>query len=124
MNTLRPPSVTIVGWLFVAAGAVGIAYHSRDLIGPGFSSGAISVLLLRLAAVVAGVYVLRGANWARFLAIAWMAYHVVLSAFHSMSELTIHLVFLTIIVAVLLRPAAAGFFRRSGNEKRELEARS
>jgi hypothetical protein len=120
----RPLSVTIVAWLFVAAGAVGIAYHSRDLTGPGFSIGDIWVLLVRLAAVVAGVYLLRGANWARVLAIAWMAFHVVLSAFHSMSELVIHLVFLTIIVTVLLRPAATAFFRRSSSEKRELEAGS
>jgi len=120
----RPLSVTVVGWLFVAAGAVGIAYHSRDLIAPGVSVGAIWVLLLRLAAVVAGVYLLRGANWARVLAIAWMAYHVVLSAFHSMSDLVVHLVFLTLIVAVLLRPAASAFFRRSSREKRKPAARS
>jgi hypothetical protein len=111
--TRRPISVTLVGWVFVLAGAVGIAYHARDLVGPEFQGGTIWVLLLRLAAIVAGFFILRGANWARVLAIAWMAYHVVLSAFHTVSELVVHVAFLTLIVAVLLRPAAAAFFRRS-----------
>ena len=115
----RPLSVTLVGWLFVVAGAVGIAYHARDLIGPAFHAEAIWVLLLRLAAIVAGLFVLRGANWARGLAIAWMAYHVVLSAFHSLSELVAHLAFLTFIVAMLMRPSAAAFFRAPGRDRSE-----
>jgi hypothetical protein len=112
-------SVTLVACVFVLAGAVGIAYHARDLVDPGFQVGTVWVLLLRLAAIVAGVFLLRGANWARVLAVAWMAYHVVLSAFHTMPELLAHLVFLTVIVAVLLHPSAAAFFVRAKREKNE-----
>jgi hypothetical protein len=106
----RPLSVTLVAYLFVAAGLVGIAYHGRDLAGPELGAEAIWVLLLRLAAIVAGVFLLRGANWARVVAIAWIAYHVVLSGFHSASELAVHLVFLVVIAWVLLRPSVAAFF--------------
>ena len=113
----RPLSVTLVGCLFLVAGAVGIIYHARDLIGPGFQARAIWVLLLRLAAIVAGLFLLRGANWARGLAIAWIAYHAVLSAFHSISQLVVHLAFLTFIVAMLMRPPAATFFRRSKDDR-------
>ena len=34
-------------------------------------------------AIVCGVFLLRGHNWARWLALAWIAFHVVLSAFHA-----------------------------------------
>ena len=111
--TERPLSVTLVGCLFVVSGAVGIAYHARDLIDPENQAEVLWVLLVRLLAIVAGFFLLRGANWARGLAIAWMAYHVVLSAFHTLSELLVHLAFLTFIVAMLMRPSAAAFFRRS-----------
>jgi hypothetical protein len=110
----RPLSVTLVGCLFVAAGGVGIAYHAFDLIGPRFQAEAVWVLVLRLLAIVAGLFLLRGANWARVLAIAWMVYHVVLSALHPVSELVTHLVFLVLILAVLLHPSAAVFFRTQG----------
>jgi hypothetical protein len=119
----QPLSVTIVGYLFVAAGAAGIAYHARDLSGPQFDAGAVWVLLLRLVAIVAGFFLLRGANWARVLALAWMAYHVVLSAFHSALELGVHLVFLTVISLMLLHPSAAAFFRPSSQDKRESAVR-
>jgi hypothetical protein len=53
---------------------------------------------------------LRGANWARWVAILWLAYHVVLSAFHSWSEAGVHAVLLAVISYVLLRRDAAEYF--------------
>lgn len=111
--TGRPLSVTVVGWLFVAAGSVGLVYHATELRAPGpFDSEVIWVLLVRLAAIVGGAFVLRGARWASWLLVAWMAYHVVLSALHSWSEAAVHAVLLVGVAYLLLRPEASAYFRR------------
>jgi hypothetical protein len=47
------------------------------------------------------LYILRGANWARGFAVAWIVYHAVLSAFHSVADLVIHAA-LSVIVAYVL----------------------
>jgi hypothetical protein len=54
---------------------------------------------------------LRGRNWARWGALAWMAFHVVLSAFHSLVQLAMHSVFFAVIAYFLFRPAAKEYFR-------------
>jgi hypothetical protein len=60
--------------------------------------------------VIAGVYMLRGANWARWLAIAWIAFHVGVSYFHSWGEMAMHAAILVVFAYILLRPAAAEYF--------------
>jgi len=42
--------------------------------------------MIRIIAVVGGVFLLMGHNWARWLMLAWLAFHVAVSAFHSLSE--------------------------------------
>jgi hypothetical protein len=54
---------------------------------------------------------MRGQNWARWLAVAWMAFHVILSAFHAVRELAIHSLFLAVIAWILFRPEGARYFR-------------
>jgi hypothetical protein len=63
---------------------------------------------------VGGIFILRGANWARWLLLAWLCYHVVLSAFHSLSEMIIHGVLCAVIASLLFRRQATGYFRRAG----------
>jgi hypothetical protein len=87
----RPLLVTVIGWLYLVTGAVGLAYHSTEHETVGlFQYEPVLVLFLRLLALVCGVFLLRGSNWARWLALAWMAYHVILSAFHPLFELAVH----------------------------------
>jgi hypothetical protein len=108
----RPLSVTIIGWLFIAAGAIGFAYHVTELrLERPFDYGVIWVCLLRLIAILCGVFVLRGSNWARWLLLIWIGYHVVLSAFHSVSEVVTHTLLLLVIAYFLFRPAASSYFR-------------
>lgn len=111
--TNRPLSVTIIAWVYIVVGAVGFTYHLSD-----FRAGAASeflwIELVRLLAVVAGVYLLRGRDWARWLALAWIGFHVILSAFHSLQQLAIHALFCAILAYFLLRPAAARYFRPAG----------
>lgn len=108
----RPLSVTIIGWLFIAVGVISFAYHFMEFnTRHTFQYAALWVLCLRLIAVVAGLFMLRGNNWARWLTMAWMGYHVVLSALHSWQELVIHGVFLVVLGYFLFRADAAPYFR-------------
>jgi len=108
----RPLSVTIIAWLYIAMGVVGLAYHGTELkLARPFENDAVWVCLVRLLAVIAGAFMLRGRNWARWLSIAWMAWHVGLSAFHSLSELIMHSVLLVVFAFFLFRPPASAWFR-------------
>jgi hypothetical protein len=57
-----------------------------------------------------------GQNWARWLALAWIAFHVVLSALHPIPELIIHAVFCAVFAWLLFRPEAARYFRGAQSE--------
>jgi len=108
----RPRAVTAIGYLFMAAGAVGFVYHVTELrIRNPIDLELLAVLMIRLLAIVSGAFMLRGANWARWLALVWVAYHVLLSARHSMSEMVTHLLLLSVVSFLLLRPDAASYFR-------------
>jgi hypothetical protein len=108
----RPLSVTVIGCLFIAAGIIGFAYHATEFksLHP-FPSEIVWAAAVRLLAVVGGVFVLRGRNWARWLLVAWIAFHVVLSAFHSWSELIVHGLLFVVVAYVLFRPRASAYFR-------------
>ena len=91
----KPPlSVIAASCVYIATGAIGFAFHAGDLkTGDLLRDGALWIELVRLSAVVAGVFILFGRNWARWLAMAWIALHVVLSFFHSLTQVAIHCVF-------------------------------
>lgn len=105
----RPLSVTLLGCAYLAVGAGGMLAHF-----PGFHSWRYDDLLVEfteLLALLGGALILTGKSRARWLAVAWMAFHVILSAFHSAPETALHGFFLALIVWVLFRPAAARYFR-------------
>ncbi len=108
----RPLSVTILACVYIAVGTIGFAYHftefqARD----GFQYDAVWVELTEFLAVVCGTFMLRGHNWARWLALAWMAFHVFLSAFDAFREFAIHGLFCAAIAWLLFRSDAARYFR-------------
>jgi hypothetical protein len=109
----RPLSVTIIGWLFILIGTIGFLYHSNELRSPRrFGSYLIWVCLLRLIAIVSGAFLLRGNNWARWVLLIWMAYHVGLGVLHSWSDVLIHSLILIVIAFFLWRPQASAYFRQ------------
>ena len=71
----------------------------------------LAILLIRLLAVVSGAFMLRGANWARWVLVAWMAYHIVLSAFHSVTEFALHAVLFGTLTYFLFRTRSSAYFR-------------
>ena len=108
----RPVAVTILAWVYIAVGAVGFAYHFTDFQAKDvFQFDGVGVEFVRLLAVICGAFMLRGHNWARWLALAWIAFHVILSAFHALPQFAIHCVFCAVIAWLLFRPEAARYFR-------------
>ena len=106
----RPLSVTVISCLFIAAGVVGLAYHAREFTTRPPLEYAL-VCSVRLLAILGGVFMLRGRNWARWLVLAWVACHVVLSAFHPLSELVVHSVLFAVVAWFLFRPQVSAYFR-------------
>ncbi|HKW96797.1 MAG TPA: hypothetical protein VJN43_03645 [Bryobacteraceae bacterium] len=113
----RPIAVTIIAWVYIVVGTAGFAYHFREFEGRAvFAGDTLWVELVRLAAVAAGIFLLRGHNWARWLAVAWIAVHVVVSAFHSVPQLAVHAVFCAAIAYFLFRREAAEYFRAAARQ--------
>ena len=122
----RPRSITIIGWIFVAYGCIALVGSVLPLIGVAGSLttaeiearpveyGLISAL--RVAAGVGGAFMLRGSNWARWLIVAWMAYHVVISIERSPVQVAVHAVFLVLLLYFLLHPKASAYFRGANAE--------
>lgn len=108
----RPLAVTVISGLFLAVGVVGLAYHITEFNAQGpFKYELVWVCLVRLLAIVCAVFMLRAGNWARWLLVIWIAYHVILSAFHSLAELIVHGLLLAVIAYFLFRPSASAYFR-------------
>lgn len=111
MKTKRPLSVTILACLYLAVGLIGFVGRFSDLL--AWRQDAVWIESTEFAGIVCGVFLLLGQDWARWLALAWIAFHVALSIFHPLFELVLHAVFLVVIAWVLLRPPAWRYFRRA-----------
>ena len=107
----RPVSVTLIGVLFLLAGLVGVIYHATEFnLRDPLRAEMFWVLVVRLLAIVGAVFLFRGRNWARWLLVLWMAFHVVLSSFHSVSKLIVHGLLLAVIAYILFRRTASLYF--------------
>src|SRR5438270_13560546 len=107
----RPLSVLVIGGVYIAGGAIGLASHFSDFKPQHpFQYNIVWISLINLLAIVCGAYMLRGSNWARWLAIAWMAFHVVLSSFHSWFEFAIHSLLCAAVAYFLFRSRATRYF--------------
>jgi hypothetical protein len=69
----------------------------------------VEVLAVGIAALVGGVYLMKGRNWARWLLAVWMAFHVAISIGQP-KQLIAHIVIFGAITFLLFRPAAAQYF--------------
>jgi hypothetical protein len=103
----RPVIVTAIGILFILAGGTGFVYHFHQPYDRDFAA----IELVRLLAVLGGVFMLLGHGWARWLVIAWMTLHVAISALDSVGKFAFHLVLLLVIGYALVRPPASEYFR-------------
>ena len=92
----RPLAVTVISLIYIVVGIVGLVFHLVDFKGQlSLRSEITWVTAVRLLAIVAGI----DHNWARWLALAWMAFHVVLGALNAPSQLLLH-AFLLVVLAI------------------------
>ena len=127
----RPVVLTLVAWLFIAVGAAGLGNdlwplltsHAAEQIARLRADGLADIgpaWTARVAAVVAGIWLLRGRNWARWVLVAWMAFHIGLSAFHSRRQLIAHCVFFPPILYVLFRRESNLYLRTPIQPQRQV----
>jgi hypothetical protein len=108
----KPPlAVLVIAGLYVFVGILGISYHFPQLLAS--EHGALGIELTDLLAIVCGASLLRGYNWGRWLAVAWIAAHVVLTAFESLPQFAFHASLWAAITWLLFRPDSAQYFRRA-----------
>ncbi|MFY9804108.1 MAG: hypothetical protein WA211_04315 [Candidatus Acidiferrales bacterium] len=106
----RPFQVTLLGWLFIAVGIFATAYHLSK---SALDRWMLLIVLFEFVAIVAGFFLLRGARWARWLLLAWIAFHVVVSGLNSVWSSLPHAVLLLAVGYVLLGPPTAQYYRRA-----------
>lgn len=115
----RPISITLISWLFIVgngimllAGWMPPAQRLVELEQNPIESGAVHAV--RILGIICGAFILRGGNWARWLAVAWLAFHVGISAFSPEKQAVVmHSILMALIVFLLFRPPANAYFRNA-----------
>jgi hypothetical protein len=111
----RPPTITALAVLYMVVGLVSTSYHFSAF--KTFPLTFLSItetslmFVIGALAVVAGYYMLRGRNWARWLAFSWTVFHVILSAFQSPWGLVFHSVFVFLLGLLLFNKEANQWFK-------------
>ena len=98
-----------MGGLFIVAGLVGLVYHG---VSEPFSRELVLILLVRITAIVGGALLILGYGWARWVLIAWMGFHVAISALNSVEQVVMHAVLLVVVAYFLTRAPASEYFRK------------
>jgi hypothetical protein len=113
----RPRSITIISWLFIVLGSIGFLSSLLPYIDATSAQRLTEfkvhwiVYVARIAAVVSGVFMLYGFNWARWLLVVWMGFHIVLSILHSPLQLLMHSVIFAVLLYFLFRRQSSAYFR-------------
>ena len=111
---MRPRSITIISWLFIIFGSIALlsgVLPIRDLMSHWY------VHLSRILMIVAGVFMLKGRNWARFLLVLWIAFHIVISALHSIQFLLMHVAIFSVILYFVFRRQSSTYFSQSARDQ-------
>jgi hypothetical protein len=103
----RPIAVLLVSCLYIAVGAIGFAVNFPKLM--ALQPESIWIELTELLALLAGAFMFRGQNWARWLALLWMAFHVAIS-FPVVRQVVTHSIIFALIVWLLFRGDARRYF--------------
>lgn len=116
MTRKRPIAVIIISCIYIVTGIAGLVFHlSKYRIQHPFEYDIVWIAIVEILAMVAGAYMLRGKNWARWLAVAWMAFHVVISIHSPLQQLIVHSLLLVIFAYFLFNRTAKEYF--SGGSK-------
>jgi hypothetical protein len=104
----RPVAVLLVSCLYIAVGVIGLIVHFSGLV--ALQRESVWIELTELLAFVAGVFMFRGHNWARWLALVWMAFHVAISL-PVVRQVVTHSIIFALIAWALFLPNVRQFFK-------------
>jgi hypothetical protein len=121
----RPKSVTFISWFFIVTAVISLFTTFTSMNNPLVlellaknplpipAQFAMTYISLAIS-IISGIFMLRGANWARFLYIIWGAIGFLISLATSPAKLLLipGIIIYGIIVFLLLRPNANAFFSR------------
>ncbi len=108
----KPPiAVILIAVLYIVAGSAGLIYHLHEWNSPSHTHNELlGMSVVRALAIVAGIFLLFGKNWARALALVWIAFHVVIGAMHDLMSLVIHAMLMVIVMVALFSPQSETYF--------------
>lgn len=114
------PSLIVVAVVFLAIGVLdvvrGLAPLFQSASHPRLAGDDVLVLAIGIAALIGGVFLLRGWNWARWLLAGWMLLHVVISV-GKPTELAAHVVIFGLLTFLLFRSRATEYFHQQLAER-------
>jgi hypothetical protein len=111
MSSQRPLLITVLGWTLIAFGALEFVVQAARIRWP-LHAGEVGIPLFELVILACGVFLLRGANWARWLAVGWIGFHVVVGSLHSALQGVVHGVIFLLFAGLMFRPDVNAWFRR------------
>ncbi|HKK46232.1 MAG TPA: hypothetical protein VJ964_11975 [Balneolaceae bacterium] len=117
----RPLSVTIISWLFIVVGIISLLGGLQPFTGiitgsdiPPFSLHETLDLALAsatlLLAIIGGIFMLKGFNWARWLLVLWMVFHIIISLQGTLWIIIFHCVIFGAITYFLFRKNGSDYF--------------
>jgi hypothetical protein len=105
----RPISITVVAWIFIAVGVIAFVWNFPGVL--QLQKGAFAIELVELIGLTAGIFMLRRQNWARWLALGWAVFHLIITLVPPFHGLAVHLIIFAGIAVLLLRADASRYFR-------------
>ncbi len=121
-TNLRPRSITVISVICVAFAAITLLANFLPRLdgstpqptaepNPHHPLMDAFIYVIRAAPILSGVFMLSGRNWARWLLVAWIAFHIVIGFWHSLGAGLVHALLFGVILFFLFRPLASAYFR-------------
>lgn len=113
----RPRTITVISWIFIVFGSIalltGLLPNANTTAAQRIAElkGHWYVHVSRMVMILSGVFMLYGFNWARWLIVAWLVFHVVIGVLHGSLQLLMHSLLFVVVVYFLFRPPSAAYFR-------------
>ena len=114
----RPFSITLISGFFILGGILALG---RDLQPMLLVTAAERIAdlkshwmvhLAHVTQIVSGIFLLRGHNWARWVLVVWIGFHIAISVLHSAVQFAVHVLIFSVILFFLFRRPASEFLAR------------
>ncbi len=116
----RPRSITFISWLFILVGSIGLINALLQFFSSTESTNPFEIPLIGLVgllAFISGIFMLKSFNWARWLLVFYLIFHIAISFYHSILEVIIHSLLFILVAYFLFRKDAASYFNLRISQK-------